>query len=215
MIRAGIYRGSFEPDAGAAQPRPPLVVFAGRHIPEKRVDALPAVIAAARHQVPGLRGLILGDGPERPRVLRAIADAGMQDVIDAPGFVSADEVHRALAQASCHVLPSRREGYGMVVIEAAASGTPTVVVAAPDNAAVERIEEGVNGFVAGSLEDLPQAIAAVHEAGTELRESTVRWFRENADGLSAQRSARRVADEYGRRPSAPAAPASREPSAPS
>lgn len=198
MILSGIYSGSFEPDPGAAEPREPLVVFAGRHIPEKRVEALPAAIAAARERVPGLRGRILGDGPERPRVLHAIAEAGMGDVIDAAGFVSGDEVHRALAEASCHVLPSRREGYGMVVIEAAAAGTPTVLVRAPDNAAVERIEPGVNGFVVDSLEELPAAIAEVHERGAALRASTVQWFRENADRLSAVRSAREVADAYGR-----------------
>ena len=47
------------------------------------------------------------------------------------------------------MLPSRREGYGLVVIEAAARGTPVVVVAGPDNAAVELVAEGENGFVAG------------------------------------------------------------------
>ena len=46
------------------------------------------------------------------------------------------------------MLPSRREGYGLVVVEACAAGTPSVVVADPDNAATELIEEGVNGFVA-------------------------------------------------------------------
>ena len=55
---------------------------------------------------------------------------------------------RRARRATCHVLPSSREGYGLVVIEAAAYGTPTVVVAGDDNAAVELIEPGVNGFVA-------------------------------------------------------------------
>ena len=50
------------------------------------------------------------------------------------------------------LLPSRREGYGMVVVEAAARGTPSIVVAGEDNAATELIEEGVNGFVAPSAD---------------------------------------------------------------
>ena len=71
----------------------------------------------------------------------------------------------------CLLLPSRREGYGLVVIEAASHGTPSVVVAGPDNAAVELIAEGVNGFVAASdaPEDLAAAIWAVHEGGDALR----------------------------------------------
>jgi glycosyltransferase involved in cell wall biosynthesis len=215
IILSGIYTGSFEPDADAAAPREPLVVFAGRHIPEKRVDALPRAIAAARERIPGLRARIFGDGPERPRVLRAITDAGLDEVVEAPGFVSGEEVHHALAEASCHVLPSRREGYGLVVIEAAAAGTPTIVVAEPDNAAVERIENGVNGFVVNSLDELPEAIVRVHEAGTALRESTADWFRRNAKRLSAAESARLVAQEYGRSRALPGAQGSRARSAPS
>lgn len=193
---SGLYSGPFEAEEGAATAREPLVVFAGRHIPEKRADAVPAAVAAARREVPELRGLILGDGPEHDTVTRAIATAGATAFVEAPGFVESERVHSSLAAASCHVLPSEREGYGMVVIEAAASGTPSVVVAEEDNAAVELIEDGVNGFVAKSLDDLPRAIVAVHEAGTALRESTLDWFRRNAPRLSVADSARRIADEY-------------------
>jgi glycosyltransferase involved in cell wall biosynthesis len=193
---SGLFDGSAEPQGDAAEPREPLVVFAGRHIREKRADAIPAAIAAARRSVPGLRARILGDGPERPRVLSAIADAGMADAVEAPGFVSADEVRQTLAAAACHVLPSSREGYGMVVIEAAAGGTPTVVVAGPDNAAAELVEEGVNGYVAASLDELGAAIARVVQDGPALRESTARWFRDNAESLGARASARRIAEEY-------------------
>ena len=46
------------------------------------------------------------------------------------------------------VNPSAREGFGLVVAEAAADGTPSVVVAGEDNAAAELVIDGVNGFVA-------------------------------------------------------------------
>ena len=59
----------------------------------------------------------------------------------------------------CLLLTSSREGYGLVVVEAASHGTPSVVVAGPDNAATELIVEGVNGTIAPE----PQA-AAVAEA---------------------------------------------------
>ena len=193
---SGLYSGSAEPGADAGAAREPVVLFAGRHIPEKRAHVIPAAVAAARTSVPGLRGRILGDGPERARVLRAISEAGAEEFVEAPGFLSADEVRHAFATASCHVLASAREGYGMVVIEAAAAGTPSVVVAGPDNAAAELIDEGVNGFVAASVEDLPQAIARVHEAGPELRRATADWFARNAVRLSAADSARRIAQEY-------------------
>jgi glycosyltransferase involved in cell wall biosynthesis len=183
---AGLYAGPTAPrDDGVAE-RAPLVVFAGRHIPEKRPQLVPAAVAAARGRVPGLRGLVLGDGPLRPAVLEAVAQAG--EFVEAPGFVAAEVVQRGLAQATCHVLPSSREGYGLVVIEAAAFGTPTVVVAGTDNAAVELIEPGVNGYVADSPEQLADAIVAVHEGGQQLRRTTAQWFAEHAPALSVQSS---------------------------
>ena len=198
ILLRGLYDGRSEASPAAADPRDPLVLFAGRHIPEKRAELVPPAVAAARAQVPGLRGLILGDGPERDKVLDAIRHAGAGDFVDAPGFVAWEEVEAAFDRASCHLLPSVREGYGLVVIEAAAHGTPSVVLAAPDNAAAELVEDGVNGFVASSPADIPRAIKAVHDGGTELRERTAEWFRDNAPRLSAKGSAHQIAIEYER-----------------
>jgi glycosyltransferase involved in cell wall biosynthesis len=195
---SGLYSGPTEPSVEPDQPRAPVVLFAGRHIPEKRPEVVAGAVALARAEVAGLRGLILGDGPERARVLESIAAAGAEDFVDAPGFVSADEVREAFATASCHLLPSAREGYGMVVIEAAAAGTPSVVVAGADNAAAELIVDGQNGVIAASIADLPHAIVRVHEGGAELRRRTAEWFAHNASSLLASSSARRIAAEYER-----------------
>lgn len=197
---AGLYAGPTEPSGSAGRGGGPLAVFAGRHIPEKRAELVPAAVAAARERVPGLSGLILGDGPRRDAVLAAIESAGAGDFVEALGFVGADDVQAALARATCHVLPSAREGYGLVVIEAAALGTPSVVLAGPDNAAAELIDEGVNGLVAADVDGLADAIVAVHEAGEPLRESTAAWFSDRAGSLSAAESARTILGrlEHGR-----------------
>jgi glycosyltransferase involved in cell wall biosynthesis len=133
-------------------------------------------------------------------VLRTIAEHGLDGAVEAPGFVDAAVLDEAVASALCLVLPSRREGYGLVVVEAAARGVPVVVVAGPDNAAVELVEEGVNGAVAASAEprELAAAIVRVHSAGAPLRESAAAWFRANADRLSFDRSFERVLEAYGR-----------------
>jgi glycosyltransferase involved in cell wall biosynthesis len=174
------------------------VVFAGRHIPEKRVPVIVDAIALARRQLPGLRAEIYGDGPVRADVLRAIAENGLEGVVEAPGFVESERVGAAIRRALCLLLPSRREGYGLVVVEAAALGTPSVVVRDPDNAAVELIDEGVNGFVASSAEpeELAGAIVRVHKAGGELRASTASWFARNARRLSLDQSLETVLDAY-------------------
>ena len=70
----------------------------------------------------------------------------------------------------------------MVVIEAASYGTPSVVVAGDDNAAVEHIDDGVNGYVAASAgaEDLAAAIVKASRGGEALRRSTADWYDANA-----------------------------------
>jgi glycosyltransferase involved in cell wall biosynthesis len=182
----------------------PVVVFAGRHIPEKQVPAIPPAIAAARERLPDLRAMILGDGPDRDRVVDVVREMRLEDVVDVPGFVATEVVERELARALCLILPSRREGYGLVVIEAAFRGTPSIVVAGPDNAAVELVEDGENGFIVQSAapEDLAAAIVLVHEAGQSLRGSTAGWFERNARRLSLRHSLEIVLDAYGHLPSA-------------
>jgi glycosyltransferase involved in cell wall biosynthesis len=195
-VLEGEYAGSLEPDLQFKAE--PVVVFAGRFIPEKRVATIVPAIARAQASVPLLRGELYGDGPERARVVRAVAEAGLDGTVSVPGFVDTDDVQRALARALCMILPSRREGYGLVVVEAASTGTPSIVVADPDNAAVELVEDGINGFVSPSAEphDLANAIVRVHEGGAALRSSTADWFAANAQRLSIGHSLAVVARAY-------------------
>jgi glycosyltransferase involved in cell wall biosynthesis len=194
---AGAYTGSLEVTPG--DDAEPLVVFAGRHIPEKRVPAIIPAVARARERLPALKAAILGDGPERDKVLRLVAEFGLDGVVQVPGFVATETVDQMIGRALCMMLPSRREGYGLVVIEAAAHGTPSVVVAEPDNAAVELVAEGENGFIVRSAapDDLAAAIVRVWEEGPDLRASTAAWFKRNASRLSLERSLEIALAAYG------------------
>jgi glycosyltransferase involved in cell wall biosynthesis len=198
--------GEYAEERGRVEPgkedmtagRPPLVVFAGRHIPEKRVRLVPEAIARARQTSPSLRCLILGDGPERKRVAARVDELRLGDAVELPGAVAPDEVLGAIAGAACLLLPSSREGYGLVVVEALARATPAVVVDGPENAATELIEPGVNGFVVPAAD--PQAIADqlvdVIRRGSALRRSTLEWYREHAAELSIERSLELVEEVY-------------------
>jgi glycosyltransferase involved in cell wall biosynthesis len=197
VILKGIYDGPVPPPPAQVK-REPLVVYAGRHIPEKQVSAIPAAIALARREVPGLRAVIFGDGPERPRVLKEIARLDLEDVVECPGFASWQQVDRALGAAMCLLLPSRREGYGLVVVEAAARGTPSIVVQGADNAATNLVDSGVNGLVVATAQPaaLADAIVRAHAAGPELVQSTYAWFREHAQELSVDSSVRQIEQSY-------------------
>ena len=194
---SGLYGGLLE----APRPRPPedVVVFAGRHIPEKRVPAIPPAVARARERVPSLRAELYGDGPDRDKVLRLVRELGLEGVVEAPGFVEAERVEDALARALSLVLPSRREGYGLVVVEAASHGTPSVLVAGDDNAASELLQDGENGVLAQSADPdaLAAAILRIHESAEAFRASTAQWFARHRDELSIDTSLEQIVSAYG------------------
>ncbi|HET8653185.1 MAG TPA: glycosyltransferase family 4 protein [Gaiellaceae bacterium] len=192
----GVYSGLLRrPEPTSPEP---VVVFAGRHIPEKGVLALPPAVARARETLPELRAEILGDGPLRAEVRELVANERLGHAVDVPGFVSEERVRDSVRRALCLALPSTREGYGLVVVEAAALGTPSVVISSADNAALELVEDGVNGVVAPSAEpgDLAAAFLRVHEAGASLRTSTADWFARNGRRLSLESSLETVLRAY-------------------
>ena len=196
-VLRGLYAQQGEP---AAEPSAtePLVLFAGRLIPEKQAPLAVAAIAAAAGRIEGLRGEFMGEGPEHEALAAAIAAHGLQDVVVMRGFTDAATLDAEMRQAMCLLLPSRREGYGMVVVEAAARGTPSIVVAGEDNAASELIVEGVNGTIAPRAEAgaIADAIVRVHASGLELRRSTTRWYADNEERLSIDASLRTVLAGY-------------------
>jgi glycosyltransferase involved in cell wall biosynthesis len=186
------------PDPSAAAGPDATVVFAGRHIPEKQASLIPAVIQEARKANGAIRATIIGDGPERAEIAEAIGDRGLEDAVHLPGFVSDEELNRALQSAACLLLPSLREGYGLIVIEAAAYGTPCITIDAPDNAAKELIEDGVNGYVVNDWTptNLAEAVVKVMRRGPELRDSTLAWHRDRWPELDVQSSVDRLEEVY-------------------
>jgi glycosyltransferase involved in cell wall biosynthesis len=168
----------------------PTALAAGRQIPEKRVPSIPGAIAEAARQLPDLRCVILGDGPEAEATRAAVRDLGLEERVEIRGRVDHSAVMRTLAQAACLIHPSMREGYGLVVVEAASLGTPAVLVSGPDNAATELVEEGVNGFVVAdaSPETLAWGIESAVSGGETLRESTLDWYERHRDELSIDSS---------------------------
>jgi glycosyltransferase involved in cell wall biosynthesis len=194
-----VLEGQFEGEPAAAPlPAEPVVVFAGRHIPEKNPVAVVHAVAKARETIPELRAEIYGDGPERQKVLAAIAEHGLEGLVEAPGFVESRVVEDALGRALCLVLPSRREGYGLVVLEAMSRGTPVVLVSGEDNAAAELVADGESGFVVpdATAGVLGAALVRAHAGGTALRATTLARFKGDAGRRSLETSLVAVVHAY-------------------
>ena len=204
----GLWAGA-DPPFGDGQPEE-LVVFAGRHMPDKGVDLLPDAIAHAQRSRPALRGVIAGDGPLRGRVRSRVEELGLAGSVSVPGFVERAELEALYARAGCVAAPSLRDGYGMVVAEAAAAGTPVVVCRSPDSAAGELVEEGINGAIAArpAPREIGEAVVRVLDGGEELRARTRSWFAENRSRLSMAGSIAQVKQLYAATPAGGVSPSS-------
>jgi glycosyltransferase involved in cell wall biosynthesis len=194
----GEYSPQSEPIRNLNAAIPHYVVYAGRFIPDKRIGLLVDALALAHRSMPGIRAQLIGDGPTRLDIEARIKELGLGEAISCPGFVSREALDDAMASALCVVQPSSREGYGMVVIEAAHRGVPTIVVAAPDNAATELISHGRNGFIVQAPEPtlLASAIAECETRGSDLRRSTRHWYNDNEKSLALDTSLAEVVQEY-------------------
>jgi len=116
----------------------PVIVAAGRLVPQKNFPLLLHAFARVRKERPA-RLLILGEGPERSQ-LEALRDSlGIGEDVALPGFVG--NPYAAFARAALLVLSSDYEGLGNVLIEALACGCPVVSTDCPSGPA-EILEGG-------------------------------------------------------------------------
>ncbi len=128
----------------------PTLVFLGRLTRAKRPDHALEAFRILRHHLPETRLLVVGDGYMRGALERR-APPGTTFV----GRVGGRERERLLAGAHLLLVPGVREGWGLVVTEAAAVGTPAVAYRVPGLR--DSVEDGVTGLL---TDPEPRALAA-------------------------------------------------------
>ncbi|UXA07499.1 glycosyltransferase family 4 protein [Mycobacterium sp. SMC-2] len=104
----------------------PRVVVLSRLVPHKQIeDALDAV-AQLRPRMPGLHLDIVGDGWWRQRLVDHVHRLGISDAVTFHGHVDDVTKHHVLQSSWVQLLPSRKEGWGLAVVEAAQHRVPTI-----------------------------------------------------------------------------------------
>jgi asparagine synthase (glutamine-hydrolysing) len=107
--------------------RPPIIATISRLTRfdvYKGIDTLIQAMPQIRTAVPGVRLRVMGQGDDLPR-LRELADQlGLQSAVEFLGFVSDEELQAQLRQCALFALPSKKEGFGLVFLEAMAQGRP-------------------------------------------------------------------------------------------
>jgi glycosyltransferase involved in cell wall biosynthesis len=174
-----LHNGADLPPLGAGDPAakdPDRVAVLGRLVAHKRVDLVIRAVGALAASRPALHLDLIGQGPERPRLERLVADLGLEHRVTFHGFV--DEATKAalLGRASVHVCASDAEGWGQAVIEAAGHGVPTVARDVPGLRDSVRPDE--TGWLVADDRDLEtvggRLTAAIAAALTEAREPVAR-----------------------------------------
>ncbi len=122
-----VHLGTDVPQAAPPRtdPRPTLVTVGHLVARKRHADVIEALaLLAPRH--PGLRYLVVGDGPERTNLEALAAAHGVRDRIDFTGQLPPDQARARAAQADLFVLPSVDEAFGVAYVEAMAAGVPAI-----------------------------------------------------------------------------------------
>lgn len=138
------------------------VIFAGRLIKDKNVDLLIRSIYLTKKKIPDIKCFIIGDGPERAELEKLVNELDIQNNVIFKGFMKDyNDLISYMKSSKVFALPSTREGFGIVVIEANACGLPVIVIDHKMNAASDLIENHKNGFISKfSKGDISQKIIA-------------------------------------------------------
>jgi len=138
------------------------VIYAGRLMPHKNLPMLLKAVKELRLDFPDLCCVIVGDGPEKSRLIKQVEKLGVRDNVEFAGFLPEHrQVISRMKSSKMFVLPSEREGFGLVVVEANACGLPVLTYDHPDNAAKDLIAEGTNGYLFKNYQELAQTMQLV------------------------------------------------------
>ncbi len=124
---------------------PIKLLFVGQIVERKGIDLLLAALADLQSEFPDIILSLIGDGPMRDVYERRADAFGVAHRVHFEGVLPAQAIPSRISSADVLVLPSRWDGWGLVVNEALVSGTPVIV--SDRCGAAEVIQQGVNGYV--------------------------------------------------------------------
>lgn len=152
VVRNGLDEAPPQTLTGERSPQPRVVVLS-RLVPHKQIeDALDAV-ARLRSRVEGLHLDIVGGGWWQDRLVERAGRLGIADAVTFHGHVDEVTKHAVVQRSWVHVLPSRKEGWGLAVIEAAQHGVPTIGYRA-SGGLTDSVLDGVTGVLVDNRDEL-------------------------------------------------------------
>jgi glycosyltransferase involved in cell wall biosynthesis len=170
-----VHLGADVPAEVRAMPSQPTLVTVGHLAARKRHADVISAVAALRDRWPELRYVIVGDGPERERLMEHAAALGVADRVQLRGQLPNDEAVAVAQAGSLFVLPSVDEAFGVAYVEAMAGGVPAIGCSGEDGP--EEIAAAGGGIAlvpardAGALADRIDALLGDRATLEALRQS--------------------------------------------
>lgn len=131
----------------------PRVAVLSRLVPHKQIEDALDAIAELRPRMADLHLDVLGGGWWEQKLVDHAARLGISDAVTFHGHVDDDTKHLVLQQCWVHVLPSRKEGWGLAVTEAGQHSVPTIGYRC-SGGLTDSIVDGVTGLLVDDYEEL-------------------------------------------------------------
>ena len=146
------------------------IIFAGRLIKEKHVDLLIRSFSRLLEEKPDIKLLIVGEEPEKISLCNLVDKLKIGDRVEFKPFLdSHDDVLALMKSSRVFAIPSTREGFGIIALEALACGIPVVTVDDPGNAIRDLITPGTGFLCSLDEKDLAEKITLALENSEEMR----------------------------------------------
>jgi glycosyltransferase involved in cell wall biosynthesis len=152
VVRNGLDKAPAQTLCGPSAAGPRVVVLS-RLVPHKQIEDALEAVAQLRSRIPGLHLDIVGGGWWRQRLVDHVHRLDMSDAVTFHGHVDDVTKHHVLQSSWVHVLPSRKEGWGLAVVEAAQHSVPTVGYRSSGGLA-DSIVDGVTGILVDNRTEL-------------------------------------------------------------
>jgi glycosyltransferase involved in cell wall biosynthesis len=150
------------------------IIYSGRLIREKNIDLLIESLVFVKEELPTVRCIIAGDGPENSRLQNRAIDLGVSDNIRFLGFIRDHNDVLALMKSSrVFASPSVREGFGIAPLEAMACGLPVVTGDARMNAVRELVNNKTGTISQLSPEKFAESIISCIDRSDKMRGSCI------------------------------------------
>ena len=131
----------------------PRVVVLSRLVPHKQIEDALDALAALRTRVPNLHLDVVGGGWWHDPLVERAAQLGIADAVTFHGHVDDATKHEVVQRSWVHLLPSRKEGWGLAVIEAAQHGVPTIGYR-DSGGLTDSVVDGVTGILVDDYAEL-------------------------------------------------------------